>query len=174
MASAALERLWCAARFPATSAAVLGHVALPSHREAGGADPPMSQPQVLLFSATLHSPAIEKLAVQICQNPMRLDLKGHEAAPETVDHVVVQVRSNDLYIILRVVMYIRLGGFINFPASCTSGIWNLSNQDAVLQGISTADGVLLRLLWDFTGQASFVRLRVEICLKPIGCVPRSD
>lgn len=47
--------------------------------------------QVLLFSATLHSPEIRGLASQICQDPILVDLKGKDAVPETVDHVVVVV-----------------------------------------------------------------------------------
>lgn len=47
--------------------------------------------QVLLFSATLHSPEIEELVKTICQNPILVDLKGKDHVPETVDHVVVTV-----------------------------------------------------------------------------------
>ncbi|EFN59708.1 hypothetical protein CHLNCDRAFT_33556 [Chlorella variabilis] len=45
--------------------------------------------QVLLFSATLHSPEVRALAATICQNPIVIDLKGKDAVPETVDHVLV-------------------------------------------------------------------------------------
>ncbi|KAL4449436.1 hypothetical protein ABPG77_007080 [Micractinium sp. CCAP 211/92] len=45
--------------------------------------------QVLLFSATLHSPEVRALADKICQNPIIIDLKGKDAVPETVDHVLV-------------------------------------------------------------------------------------
>ena len=34
-----------------------------------------SRLQTLLFSATLHSPEIRKLATKICQNPVFIDLK---------------------------------------------------------------------------------------------------
>jgi len=47
--------------------------------------------QVLLFSATLHSPEVKAAAGVLCQNPTLVDLKGHNAVPETVDHVVVVV-----------------------------------------------------------------------------------
>jgi len=47
--------------------------------------------QVLLFSATLHSPEVRELAKTICQNPILVDLKGKDHVPETVDHVVVMV-----------------------------------------------------------------------------------
>lgn len=47
--------------------------------------------QVLLFSATLHSPEIRALAAQICENPVVVDLKGKDAVPDTVDHVVIKV-----------------------------------------------------------------------------------
>jgi superfamily II DNA/RNA helicase len=39
--------------------------------------------QVLLFSATLHSPEVRALAAAICQNPIFVDLKGKNAVPET-------------------------------------------------------------------------------------------
>ena len=38
--------------------------------------------QVLLFSATLHSPEVRALAGKICQNPIIIDLKGKDAVPE--------------------------------------------------------------------------------------------
>jgi len=47
--------------------------------------------QVLLFSATLHSPEIKELANVLCQNPVWVDLKGRDFVPETVDHVCVVV-----------------------------------------------------------------------------------
>lgn len=47
--------------------------------------------QVLMFSATLHSPEVASLAKEICQNPILVDLKGKDAVPETVDHVLVHV-----------------------------------------------------------------------------------
>ncbi|GAB4816240.1 hypothetical protein N2152v2_003286 [Parachlorella kessleri] len=47
--------------------------------------------QVLMFSATLHSPEVRALADKICQNPIIVDLKGKDAVPETVDHVLVRV-----------------------------------------------------------------------------------
>jgi ATP-dependent RNA helicase DDX1 len=47
--------------------------------------------QVLLFSATLHSPEIRALASQICENPVVVDLKGKDAVPDTVDHVIIKI-----------------------------------------------------------------------------------
>lgn len=47
--------------------------------------------QVLMFSATLHSPEIRQLASQICENPVVIDLKGKDAVPDTVDHVVINI-----------------------------------------------------------------------------------
>lgn len=47
--------------------------------------------QVLMFSATLHSPQIRALAEQICENPVIVDLKGKDAVPESVDHVIVKI-----------------------------------------------------------------------------------
>jgi ATP-dependent RNA helicase DDX1 len=47
--------------------------------------------QVLMFSATLHSPEIRALAAQICENPVVVDLKGKDAVPDTVDHVVIRI-----------------------------------------------------------------------------------
>lgn len=45
--------------------------------------PSPAPPQVLLFSATLHSPEVRALADKICQNPIIIDLKGKDAVPET-------------------------------------------------------------------------------------------
>ena len=45
--------------------------------------PPHPPLQVLLFSATLHSPEVRALAARICQNPILVDLKGKGAVPET-------------------------------------------------------------------------------------------
>jgi len=47
--------------------------------------------QVLLFSATLHSPEVRSLASRICVNPILVDLKGKDAVPDTVDHVTITV-----------------------------------------------------------------------------------
>ena len=47
--------------------------------------------QVLLFSATLHSPEIRTLASQICENPVVVDLKGKDAVPDSVDHVIIKI-----------------------------------------------------------------------------------
>lgn len=44
-----------------------------------------------MFSATLHSPEVKAFAEQMCQNPILVDLKGRDAVPETVDHVMVAV-----------------------------------------------------------------------------------
>lgn len=45
--------------------------------------------QTLLFSATLHSPHVTRLAQQLCQNPILVDLKGMNALPDAVDHALV-------------------------------------------------------------------------------------
>ncbi|GFR40732.1 hypothetical protein Agub_g1342 [Astrephomene gubernaculifera] len=47
--------------------------------------------QVLLFSATLHSPEVRSMADRICVTPTLVDLKGRDAVPETVDHVLIRV-----------------------------------------------------------------------------------
>jgi len=47
--------------------------------------------QVCFFSATLHSPAIGKLADLMCSHPTWVDLKGKDAVPQTVHHVVIPV-----------------------------------------------------------------------------------
>jgi ATP-dependent RNA helicase DDX1 len=46
--------------------------------------------QVLLFSATLHSPDVHKLAESICQFPIWVDLKGRDTIPETVDLAMIR------------------------------------------------------------------------------------
>ena len=50
--------------------------------------------QVCFFSATLHSDAIQSLTKSICQNPTWVDLKGKDAIPETVHHVVYRIDLN--------------------------------------------------------------------------------
>lgn len=50
--------------------------------------------QVCFFSATLHSPEISKLSSMICTNPIWVDLKGPDAIPDTVYHVLYKVNSN--------------------------------------------------------------------------------
>ena len=47
--------------------------------------------QVMLFSATLHSPEIQKLADFLTVNATWVDLKGKDAVPETVHHALVMV-----------------------------------------------------------------------------------
>jgi ATP-dependent RNA helicase DDX1 len=45
--------------------------------------------QVVICSATLHSPEITELADAITQHPTWVDLKGKDSVPETVDHAVI-------------------------------------------------------------------------------------
>lgn len=45
--------------------------------------------QVIICSATLHSPEITELAEKITVNPTWVDLKGKDAVPDTVDHAVI-------------------------------------------------------------------------------------
>ena len=47
--------------------------------------------QVLMFSATLHSPEIKDMSGKLCVDPTWVDLKGRDFVPETVDHVCVVV-----------------------------------------------------------------------------------
>jgi superfamily II DNA/RNA helicase len=49
--------------------------------------------QVLMFSATLHDDEVKRLAGQLCTTPTWVDLKGKDAVPETVDHMVALVSS---------------------------------------------------------------------------------
>ena len=44
--------------------------------------------QVSFFSATLHAQHIADLSAKICHHPTWVDLKGKDAVPETVHHVV--------------------------------------------------------------------------------------
>lgn len=67
------------------------HAPSPSHTTHHRHHPPTHLPaaalQVLLFSATLHSPEVRALADKICQNPVIVDLKGKDAVPETGAYV---------------------------------------------------------------------------------------
>lgn len=44
-----------------------------------------------MCSATLHSEPVTQLAAKVCVRPTWVDLKGKDAVPEFVDHVVVEV-----------------------------------------------------------------------------------
>jgi hypothetical protein len=46
-----------------------------------------------MFSATLHDDEVKRLAGQLCTQPTWVDLKGKDAVPETVDHMVALVSS---------------------------------------------------------------------------------
>ena len=59
---------------------------MPKHAESSA-----QRLQVMLFSATLHSPEIRKLADFLTVNATWVDLKGKEAVPETVHHALVLV-----------------------------------------------------------------------------------
>lgn len=48
-----------------------------------------------MFSATLHSEEVKELARKICQNPILVDLKGKDAVPETVDHVLIRINPEE-------------------------------------------------------------------------------
>jgi ATP-dependent RNA helicase DDX1 len=56
---------------------------------AGGAG--VNRLQVCFFSATLHSPSVRELSAKICVNPTWVDLKGANAIPDTVHHVVYRL-----------------------------------------------------------------------------------
>ena len=50
--------------------------------------------QTLLFSATLRSPSIRRLAEQMCVNPTWVDLKGYDHVPDAVLHAMVLVTGD--------------------------------------------------------------------------------
>ena len=50
--------------------------------------------QTLLFSATLRSPSVRRLAEQMCHNPTWVDLKGHDHVPDAVLHAMVVVSGD--------------------------------------------------------------------------------
>ena len=51
--------------------------------------------QVLMFSATLHSPQIANLSEKICKFPTWVDLKGRDSVPTTVQHAQIVIDPND-------------------------------------------------------------------------------
>eukprot|EP00429_Kryptoperidinium_foliaceum_P070288 CAMPEP_0176054356 /NCGR_PEP_ID=MMETSP0120_2-20121206/27044_1 /TAXON_ID=160619 /ORGANISM="Kryptoperidinium foliaceum, Strain CCMP 1326" /LENGTH=820 /DNA_ID=CAMNT_0017387821 /DNA_START=111 /DNA_END=2570 /DNA_ORIENTATION=- len=51
--------------------------------------------QTLFFSATLHTPEVASLIGQICVRPQWVDLKGKDAVPDTVHHVVYYIDPNE-------------------------------------------------------------------------------
>lgn len=60
-------------------------------RRLGASGSGVDRLQVLLFSATLHSPIVRKLSNDLCQNAAFVDLKGMNALPDAVDHVLVMI-----------------------------------------------------------------------------------
>jgi ATP-dependent RNA helicase DDX1 len=68
-----VDRLW--RRLPKTAASVVSR----------------EQLQVLLFSATLHSDEVRALASKVCVHPVLVDLRGKDAVPELVDHLLAPV-----------------------------------------------------------------------------------
>lgn len=68
-----------------------GHreVILSLFRRLGAVGSGIDRLQVLLFSATLHSPMVMKLSNELCQNAAFIDLKGMNALPDAVDHVLM-------------------------------------------------------------------------------------
>jgi ATP-dependent RNA helicase DDX1 len=51
--------------------------------------------QTLLFSATLRSPVVRRLAEQMCVTPTWVDLKGYDHVPDAVLHAMVVVTGTD-------------------------------------------------------------------------------
>ena len=51
--------------------------------------------QTLLFSATLRSPVVRRLAEQMCVTPTWVDLKGYDHVPDAVLHAMVVVTGDD-------------------------------------------------------------------------------
>jgi ATP-dependent RNA helicase DDX1 len=47
--------------------------------------------QTSLFSATLRSPSIRRLAEELCHDPTWVDLKGYDHVPDAVRHAVIEV-----------------------------------------------------------------------------------
>merc|ERR1719215_202326 len=47
--------------------------------------------QTLFFSATLHTPEVTSLINELCTRPQWVDLKGKDAVPDTVHHVVYYI-----------------------------------------------------------------------------------
>eukprot|EP00397_Hematodinium_sp_SG-2012_P004240 GEMP01004251.1.p1 GENE.GEMP01004251.1~~GEMP01004251.1.p1 ORF type:complete len:866 (+),score=200.41 GEMP01004251.1:690-3287(+) len=47
--------------------------------------------QTLFFSATLHTPEIQTMIAEITTRPIWVDLKGKDAVPDTVHHVILRV-----------------------------------------------------------------------------------
>ena len=64
-------------------------VILSIFRRLPGSGSGVNRLQTLLFSATLHSPSVTRLAKDLCQNPILIDLKGMNALPDAVDHALV-------------------------------------------------------------------------------------
>ena len=57
-----------------------------------GNDVGIDRLQTLMFSATLHSPEITRLAGKLCVNPTWVDLKGRDAViPDSVHHACVRI-----------------------------------------------------------------------------------
>ena len=64
-------------------------------RRLGTAGTGVDRLQTLLFSATLHSPHVTRLAKDLCQNAAFIDMKGMNALPDAVDHTLVLVNPEE-------------------------------------------------------------------------------
>jgi superfamily II DNA/RNA helicase len=76
--------------------------------------------QMIVCSATLHNFEVKKLADSLMHFPTWVDLKGQDAVPETVHHVV----SNILYLCL------------NSTRASYSGVYCRSEEEFSLANIS--------------------------------------
>ena len=47
-----------------------------------------------MFSATLRSPSVQRLAERMCVNPTWVDLKGYDHVPDAVLHAMIAVTGS--------------------------------------------------------------------------------
>ncbi|CEF68224.1 ATP-dependent RNA helicase DDX1 [Strongyloides ratti] len=72
--------------------------------------------QMIVCSATLHNPMIDRIANEMMSFPQWVDLKGHDSVPDTVHHVVVMVNP------IEDQSWIRLRSPKGFPNILTDGV----------------------------------------------------
>jgi len=108
--------------------------------------------QVLMFSATLHSPEIKKMSEQICKFPQWIDLKGKPTVPENVDHAIILVDPDQTPV-----------KDIKFRIQ-TDGIHGKEGQNSASEAIKILKGEVIRKVIDkfkMDQALIFVRTKVD-------------
>lgn len=120
--------------------------------------------QIIVCSATLHSPSIQELASKVTRNATWVDLKGRDAVPDSVDHVVVVADPNA-----------DRAWLDNKPSVTTDGVHadidlhGLSNRGAALSPAQVSEGIkrlkfriLLEIIDQFQMDQCMIFMRTQL------------